>query len=72
MMGGSEWPSVDYAVAEQKKNPKAYEKMIQDLDRKYKGQYTKLELFPVHREVFRVLVQREPEVCLRGVGTVQE
>jgi hypothetical protein len=72
MMGGSDWPSVDYAVAEQKKNPKAYEKMIQDLDRKYEDQYTKLELFPVHREVFRVLVQREPEVCLPGVSTLQE
>jgi hypothetical protein len=72
MMGGSNWPSVDYAVAEQKKNPKAYEKMIQDLDRKREDQYTKLELFPVHREVFRVLAQREPEVCLRGVGTLQE
>ena len=72
MMGGSDWPSIDYAVAEQKKNPKAYEKMIQDLDTEYKGQYTQLELFPVHREVFRVLVQREPEVCLRGVSTNQE
>jgi hypothetical protein len=72
MMGGSDWPSIDYAVAEEKKNPKAYEQMIQDLDRKYKDQYTKLELFPVHREVFRVLVQREPEVCLRGVSTLHE
>jgi hypothetical protein len=72
MMGGSDWPSVDYAVAEQKKHSKVYEKMIQGLDRKYKDQYTKLELFPVHREVFRVLVQREPEVCLRGVSTNQE
>src|SRR5262245_41338876 len=72
MMGGSDWPSVDYAVAEQKKNPKAYEKMIEELDRKYKDQYTKLELFPVHREVFRVLVKREPEVCVRRVSTLQE
>jgi hypothetical protein len=72
MMGGSDWPSVDYAVAEQNRNPKAYEKMIQGLDRECKGQYAKLELFPVHREVFRVLVQREPEVCLRGVSTLQE
>jgi hypothetical protein len=72
MMGGSEWPSVDHAVAGQKKDPKAFEKMIRDLDRKYKDEYTKLELFPVHREVFRVLVQREPEVCLRGAGTIQE
>jgi hypothetical protein len=63
-MMGSDWPSVDYAVAEQKKNPKAYEKMIRDLDREYKDQYTKLEMFPVHREVFRVVVQREPEVFL--------
>jgi hypothetical protein len=72
MMGGADWPSVDYAAAEQKKNPKAYEKMIQDLDGKHKDQYTKLELFPVHREVFRVLVQRDPEVCFRGVSTLQE
>jgi hypothetical protein len=72
MMGGSDWPSVDYAVAEQKKNPKAYERRIQDLDRKYKDRYTKLGLFPVHHEVFRVLVQREPKVCLRGVRTLQE
>jgi hypothetical protein len=72
MMGGSDWPSIDYAVAEQKKNPMAYEKMIQDLDRDNKDQYTKLELFPVHREVFRVLGRREPEVCLRGVSTLQE
>lgn len=63
MMGGSDWPSVDYAVAEQQKNPEAYERMIQDLDREHKDEYTKLELFPVHREVFRVLVQREPDVC---------
>jgi hypothetical protein len=72
MMGGSDWPSIDYTVAEQKKNPKAYEKMIQDLDTEYKGQYTQLELFPVHREVFRVLGRRDPEVCLRDVGTLQE
>jgi hypothetical protein len=72
MMGGSDWPSVDYAVTEQKKNPKAYEEMIQDLDRKYQDQYTKLELFPVHREVFRVLVQREPEVFLEGFRAVEE
>jgi hypothetical protein len=72
MMGGSNWPSVDYAVAEQKKNPKAYETMIQDLDRKCKDQYTKLELFPIHRAVFRVLGRREPEVCLRGDNTLQE
>jgi hypothetical protein len=72
MMGGSNWPSVDYAVAEQKKNPKAYETMIQDLDRKRKDQYTKLELFPIHREVFRVLGRREPEVCLLGDNTLQE
>jgi hypothetical protein len=72
MMGGSDWLSVDYVVAEQKKNPKAYERMIQDLDRKHKDQYTKLELFPAHREVFRVLAQREPEVCPRGVSTLEE
>jgi hypothetical protein len=72
MMGGSNWLSVDYAVAEQKKDPKAYEKMIEDLGRKYKDRYTKLELFPVHPGVFRVLSQREPEVCLCGVGTPQE
>jgi hypothetical protein len=72
MMGGSNWGSVDYAVEEQKKNPKAYEKMIQDLDREYRDQYTKLELFPVHHEVFRVLGQREPVVYLRDVGTLQE
>src|SRR5262249_29467646 len=72
MMGGSAWLSVDYAVAEQQKDPKACEKMIQDLDREYKDQYRKLELFPVHREVFRVLGRREPEVCLRGDGALQE
>jgi hypothetical protein len=64
MMGGSTWPSVDYAAAEQQKNPVAYEKMIQGLDKKYKDRYTGLELFPVHREVFRIVVHREPEVCL--------
>jgi hypothetical protein len=72
MMGGSNWPSVDYAVAEQKKNSQAYEKMIQELDRKCKDQYTKLELFPVHHEVFRVLGRREPEVCLQGISTLQQ
>ncbi len=72
MMGGSNWSSVDYAVAEQKKNPKVYEKMIQELDRKLKDQYTKLELFPVHHEVFRVLGRREPDVCLRGVSMPQQ
>jgi hypothetical protein len=72
MMGGSDWSSVDYVVAEQEKDPKAYEQMIQDLDRKYRDQYTKLEMFPVHPEVFRVLVQREPEVCLLGDSTCQE
>jgi hypothetical protein len=72
MMGGSDWPSVDHAAADQQKNPKAYEKMIQDLDREHNDQYTKLELFPVHSEVFRVLAQREPAVFLRGVNTLQE
>ena len=53
-------------IEEMKKNPQAYAKIIQDLDQKSNGRYTKLALFPVHAEVFRVLVQRDPQVYPDG------
>jgi hypothetical protein len=55
------WASIQHVKKEQEKNSHAYNEQIKKLPRVY----TELKLFPQHREVFRIVGRKAPELIFK-------